>query len=332
MLRKSLMAVGAQNVHATNGIVVAGLLVHAVLCLSPLKRDGVVEAATTVHSAEGKTVPAKNLLRIEKDEQTRVIRVYREDGKAPILTENAYDDTRPYIHPIATPDGRGVLTEFRPWHHPHQMGIFWGFKWVNGRDYFMHWQSDYYRKVSATVVQQQGQQVKWQTVYDMVDVTGATILTETQDWTMEARDGRYVLDLQWKGVAKTAIVVSQYYVGGLFVRMPWHPGDHAEAINSNGQRDKDAEAKHANWVDLGVQVDGRNDLAHLVVLDSPENSGFPVSWRVDDQYGFGPDRSWQEWKMEKGQTESLRYRIIAYTGKFNSAEVADAFKAFAAGN
>src|ERR1035441_4186335 len=126
MLRKSLMAVGAQNVHATNGIVVAGLLVHAVLCLSPLKRDGVVEAATTVHSAEGKTVPAKNLLRIEKDEQTRVIRVYREDGKAPILTENAYDDTRPYIHPIATPDGRGVLTEFRPWHHPHQMGIFWG--------------------------------------------------------------------------------------------------------------------------------------------------------------------------------------------------------------
>jgi hypothetical protein len=212
------------------------------------------------------------------------------------------------------------------------MGIYWGFKWVNGRDYFMHWQNDYYRKVSAAVLQQQGQQVKWQTVYDMVDETGATILTETQDWTMEARDGKYTLDLQWQGVAKTAIVVSQYYVGGLFLRMPWHPGDRAEAINSNGQRDKDAEAQRADWVDLGIQVDGRNDLAHLVVLDSPKNSGFPVSWRVDDQFGFGPNRSSQEWKMEKGQTEVLRYRIIAYTGKFNSSEVADAFKAFMAGN
>ncbi|MGB8524629.1 MAG: hypothetical protein WCD43_16815 [Candidatus Acidiferrales bacterium] len=30
----------------------------------------------------------------------------------------------------------------------------------------------HYRKVSANVVQQEGQQVKWQTVYDMLDETG----------------------------------------------------------------------------------------------------------------------------------------------------------------
>ena len=84
--------------------------------------------------------------------------------------------------------------------------------------------------------------------------------------------------------------------------MPWHVGDRAEAVNSNGQRDKDAEAQHAKWVDLGIQVEGRNDLAHIVIFDSPDNSGSPVIWRVDDQFGFGPDRSWREWKMEKGQT------------------------------
>jgi hypothetical protein len=312
---------------------VPGLLLLLVLNLSPLRKDYVVDARITAHSSEGKLVSAKASLRIERDAQTRVIRVYRDDGsKAPILTENAYDDTRPYIHPIVAPDGKGLQTEFRPWHHPHQMGIFWGFKWVNGRDFFMHWQNDYYRKVSASVVQQQGQQVKWQTIYDMLDETGATVMTETQDWSMEAHDGKYILDLHWKGLAQAPIVVSRYYVGGLFVRMPWHEGDHAEAINSNGQRDKDAEGQRAQWVDLGIQVDGRNDLAHLVIFDSPNNGGSPVSWRVDDQFGFGPDRSWREWKMEKGQTEVLQYRVIAYTGQFNAKAITDAYRAFVAGN
>lgn len=330
MSTKSQITVRASILSLTKRTVVSSVLLAA-LCLSPLPNGSVLWAQTTAHRPQAEVVPAESLLRIEHDDQTRVIRIYRGDGKTPVLTENAYDDTRPYIHPIVAPDGKGLLTEFRPWHHPHQMGIFWGLKLVNGRDFFMQWQKDHYRKVSASVIEQQGQQVKWQTVYDMLDETGATVMTETQNWSMEEVDGKYVLDLEWKGLAQTGITFGQYYVGGLFVRMPWHVGDRAEAVNSNGQRDKDAEAQHAKWVDLGIQVEGRNDLAHLVIFDSPDNTGFPTVWRVDDQFGFGPDRSSQEWKMEKGQTEVLRYRLIAYTGPFNPAAVADAGKAFAAG-
>jgi Methane oxygenase PmoA len=319
-----------QSASVTKCTAVPGCLLLAALYLSPVPKDSLC-AQTTAHSSKGEAVSGKDLLRIEQDAQTRVIKVYRDNGKAPILTENAYDDTRPYIHPIVAPDGKGLLTEFRPSHHPHQMGIFWGFKLVNGRDFFMRWQNDRYRKVSANVVQQEGQQVKWQTVYDMLDETGATVMTETQNWSMEAFDGKYILDLEWKGQAHTEIAFGQYYVGGLFVRMPWHVGDHAEAVNSNGQRDKDAEAQRAKWVDLGIQVQGRNDLAHIVLFDSPDNNGFPVAWRVDDQFGFGPDRSWREWKMEKGQTEALQHRLIAYTGEFNPVAIADAYKAFVTG-
>ena len=43
------------------------------------------------------------------------------------------------------------------------------------------------------------------------------------------------------------------------------------------------------------------------------------------------NRSWQEWKMEKDQIETLRYRLIAYTGNFDASEVEDAYKAFAVG-
>ena len=139
---------------------------------------------------------------------------------------------------------------------------------------------------------------------------------------------KYILDPEWKGQAKTDITFGQYYVGGLFVRMPWHVGDRAEAVNSNGRRDKDAEAERAKWVDLGIQVEGRNDLAHIVIFDSPDNKGFPIAWRVDNQFGFGPDRSWREWKMKSGQTELLHYRLIACTGKFNPVAIAEAYKAY----
>jgi len=89
--------------------------------------------------AQKESAVAKHSLRVEHDAQNRIITVYRDNEKIPILTENAYDDTRPYIHPIVAPDGKGLITEFRPNHHPHQMGIFWGMKMVNGEDFFMKW-------------------------------------------------------------------------------------------------------------------------------------------------------------------------------------------------
>ncbi len=64
--------------------------------------------------------------------------VYREGDQKPILIQHADPGFRPYIHPIAAPDGKGVLTEFSPSHHKHQTGLYWGFTNVNGRDYFHH--------------------------------------------------------------------------------------------------------------------------------------------------------------------------------------------------
>ena len=41
-------------------------------------------------------------------------------------------DHRPYLHPIISPDGKGVLTEYSPGHHKHQTGLYWGFTRING--------------------------------------------------------------------------------------------------------------------------------------------------------------------------------------------------------
>ena len=106
---------------------------------------------------------------IRHDQRAGTLSVLRAGRRDPILIQNARPDARPYLHPIATPDGKGVVTEFSPEHHKHQTGLYWGFTRVNGRDYFHNPQGDYWRRVSLTVTQASGDEVRWQTVYDLLD-------------------------------------------------------------------------------------------------------------------------------------------------------------------
>jgi len=63
-------------------------------------------------------------LTLHKDPETGAIHVFRECGDVAIMTQNAAPDFRPYIHPIISPDGKGVLTELSPSHHVHQTGVY----------------------------------------------------------------------------------------------------------------------------------------------------------------------------------------------------------------
>ncbi|MEX2593082.1 MAG: PmoA family protein [Anditalea sp.] len=268
-------------------------------------------------------------LRIEQDENAGTISVFRFHGSEPVLTQNAREDVRPYIHPIVAPDGKGLLTEYRPKHHLHQTGLYWGLKLVNGRDYFMNWQGDYWRRISANVVEGKGQEVKWQTVYDLLDEKGSTILTETQNWSMREQNGKYILDLEWSGEAKTDITLGKFYVGGLFLRMPWHKGVNGEVVNAVGQQNNEAEGQRAIWTDVGIQLEGRDDMAHIAILDHPDNRAFPTPWRVDNELGVGPSiQILGDWKIPKGETEVIRYRLVAYTGDRTVSELTRAWKEF----
>ena len=294
-------------------IIAAGCLISAALSFAP----------RPVSAGPGDTP-----LRAEQDEASQTIKIYRANGKDPVVTVNVRRDARPYLHPIVAPDGHGVMTEYRPPHHLHQTGIFWGFKYINNRDFFMKWEGDNYRRVSAKVVRATGSRVQWQTVYDLLDESGNTVLTETQNWSMQNPGDKYVFDLDWRGEARTDIVFGQIYVGGLFVRIPWHSGDRAEAVNANGQRDEDTEQRRAIWTDVGIQVEGRDDLAHIAVFDYPDNPGFPIPWRVDGQYGFGPNTESVENRLDKGKTRNYRYRLIAYGGTLDPAAMSRAWKEF----
>lgn len=251
------------------------------------------------------------------------LEVYREGLSEPLVTHNIRSDMRPYLHPVRPWDGRGVFTEIHPAHHPHQTGIYWGLKRLNGRDYFMKNGATHYRRHDAEVVTISGAAVTWIVRYELLDETGAAVLRETHHWKATGHAGALVLDLMWEGEAFADVVVGEFFVGGLFVRMPWRPDIGAEVVNALGERNfPEAEGHRARWVDVGMEIAGRSDWGHIAILDHPANPAAPTPWRVDEQGGVGPSRQiLGDWTLRLGQTASERYRLIIYTGRLVPAEM-----------
>ena len=275
------------------------------------------------------TMTQAAILTLRQDEATNTISVYRDKVTEPILTQNAKPDMRPYIHPIVAPDGKGVLTADRPAYQGESTGIFWGLQQVNDRDYFKNSDGGYWRKVSSKPLVAKGEQVKWSTVYHLLGADGKPIMAETQVWTMRDNGNRYLLDLEWKGEGLVDLRMKETSYGGLFVRTAWKPGIEANAINSEQQRDNFASGKRSMWVDLGVKIEGRQDQAHIAVLDHPENTGYPQGWRVDGQMGVGPCRAVTgTWSIGKGKTETVRHQFVVYTGDLNQKGVNETWEKF----
>lgn len=256
-------------------------------------------------------------LRIQADADTS-ISVFTSNGKQLVLRQVAKPGERPYIHPIYLPDGQTVVTEFRPGHHIHQTGLYWGLKRVNGRDYFMNGRGDYWKRVSMKVVQNTGKQVKWQTIYSLLDSTGRETMQEEHNWAAEKMGEKLLLDFTWKGTAKVDVHIGKFYVGGLFARMPWRKNRPSTATNANGLTNKEAEGQRAEWFDVGIQLKEQAKPVHMTILDHPSNTAFPTPWRIDGEFGFGPSRQiMEDWQIPHGKTETIRYRVIVSEGELD---------------
>src|SRR5690606_28476735 len=84
-----------------------------------------------------------------------------------------------------------------------------------GRDFFHHPGEEYWQKIDAEVILSEGNEVKWKTVYHMLDTSRDPLLKETQVWTFTQRGDKYFLDLEWSGEALTDITINQFEYGGL---------------------------------------------------------------------------------------------------------------------
>jgi putative membrane-bound dehydrogenase-like protein len=261
------------------------------------------------------------------------ITVHRAGENEPILTQNAQANFRPFIHPIVAPDGKGILTEDGHLGDSHQRGLYWGFTSVNGRDYFHKYGESHWRRVSSSILKPNSTptdlDVRWQTVYDLLDEDGDPVMRETQIWNMREVNGEYILDLNWSGTAFTDITIGEFDYGGLFLRMPWREDIDTHAVNGVREANERAEGRRAVWLDLGMQVEGRDDQAHIAILDHPENPGYPQAWRVDIHFGVGPASARQgDWTIAAGATTTFKHQLLVYTGALDDVKVTDTWATF----
>lgn len=278
------------------------------------------------------------------------IQVFRDEKSTAVVTQIVKSDFRPYIHPIMAPGSESRLTEFSPGHHKHQTGLYWGFTRVNGsgidsiglkkwfydrdkpeaikkkvgRDFFHFPEGDHWQKVTSQVLIGEGQEVKWQSVYHMLDDKQTPILKETQIWTLKEKNDKYLLSLEWQGEALSDITINEFDYGGLFLRMPWKEGIKGEVENAARQRNEKAEGQRAMWVDVGMEIDGLDEWGHIAIFDHPDNEGFPQPWRVDGQLGVGPVLAKMgDWHIKKGEIKTIQHQIVAYMGKLDPIKMND---------
>ncbi len=253
-----------------------------------------------------------------------------EDGPALVtcLTTNTHG--RPYLHPLRSPDGKGVLTQFSPGHHKHQTGLYWGPTRINGRDYFHNYNREFWANTRISpIVGTSGQPLSWTSTSDLLGADSKPVLRETQKWTMVDHETWYALDLEWTAKARTEVIISKYPYGGLFLRMPWKRGVPTECINSEGQENQAGEGKPARWVDLAMKIEGMDEMAHIAIIDHPGNAGHPTLWRIDGQFGIGPALTRKgDVQIPQGEKATYRYRLLVYQGDFNKELVEEENKAF----
>ncbi|NND05212.1 MAG: c-type cytochrome [Saprospiraceae bacterium] len=257
------------------------------------------------------------------------IAIHGLDSTIPLAIHHVQQDFRPYIHPIRSPDGQGVLTEYSPGHHKHQTGLYWGFTRINNRDYFHNPGKDYWRKVSAEVDVEKGKEIKWRIMYHLLGEGGQPVMEERQLWSMQQKKGRYYIALEWMSTALVDITIGEYDYGGLFLRMPWKKEIDGRVLNAARQQDEKAEGQRAMWIDVGMAIDGREDHGHVTLFDHPQNDRFPTAWRVDNQMGIGPAPArLGDINLKKGENKVIQYGMMVYTGEVPDVELAQEWKTY----
>ena len=242
------------------------------------------------------------------------------------------------MHPLLAPDGRGVLTEDRPAHHLWQHGLYIGLHDVNGTGFWMEGLYEPCRETDGTIhprpldpPEVRGDTARWTVTSEYRDAAGSPMMVEQQNWMLRAAEGEYVLQLDWTLEAAIDLRFGRYDYGGLFLRMPWREDIEAGVLTSEAvTAQPQAEAQRARWVAVHMAIEGRDNPAGVAIMDHPDNPRHPAPWRVDGQYGFGPNPCIAgAWELPKGQRTLSRYRILPFCGCARGETIEASYAEFA---
>jgi len=275
--------------------------------------------------------------------QDQTLQIFRVGDETPIVTQHAARDRRPFLHPIVAPDGRGVLTENEPPHHPWQHGLYVGLNDINGIGFWTEGlrndpNDGTFHPVPLSAATISGERLQWSVCSEWraplaptKPVTpNATLLHETQAWTLTDGGETYTLDLDWTLKAAVDLSFGKYAYGGLFLRMPFKEGMDARSLNSDGLSGTVGEGKRARWVAVSMLVEGRATPAGMAIMDPPGNPEHPVPWRIDGQLGIAPSRCIAgAWTLKRGESVTFRHRVLVFCGQIDAKQIESSFHSWA---
>lgn len=253
------------------------------------------------------------------------------------MVQHAVPDCRPFIHPLLAPDGRTVLTENAPAHHPWQHGLYTGLNDVNGAGFWTEGLYEKHRAIDGTfhplpltAPQVIDGFVTWVVQCEWRSHAGEALLLEEQHWSARntSLEGICSVELTWTLTAKVDLTFGRYDYGGLFLRMPFRKGRGGEAINSAGQRDAEAEAQRARWCAVAMPLDD-GAWAGVALFDHPSNMQFPTPWRVDNELGIGPSPCIAGvWHLQAGESRRFHHGVLPFMGRVDPSHIEAHYSTF----
>lgn len=276
---------------------------------------------------------------------------------------------KPYFYPVIGPTGKGMTraypmedVEGEAQDHPHHRSLYFGHQFVNDFDTW-HEEltmierskgdaaklAELKKKLGATVhretlaAEAKGDHAVLKVASDYLDGHGETMARDERTFTFRvAANGSRIIDAD---LVFTAVMDSVNFAdakdAGFSLRVAHSMSVDAKQggriVNSLGHLDKDAWGKRAAWCDFHGPVDG--ETLGIAVLNHPKSLRHPTPWHART-YGlftanpFGLHSVAGEEGdgavlLKKGESFTLRHRVILHAGDEKAADIAAAWEAYA---
>ncbi len=265
-------------------------------------------------------------------------------GVSPLYKRSAF------IHPLYSPGGE-VLTRIQAPDHYHHYGIWnpWTLTFIGKRevDFWNLAKGEGTVRFAGMISQVEGPVYtgfkSHQEHINFGATGGDTVaineLFDVRVWNLNNQ--RYMFDYAstLNTPLDSGILLAAYrYGGGIGFRATekWNK-DNSSVLTSEGKTRKDADGSNARWCIVEGESSTKEGRSGILFLSYPANRMHPEPMRVwpEDQNGRGdlffefcPIRH-KDWKIEKGNDYTLKYRLIVFDGKMTPEEAENYWQAFA---
>ena len=259
---------------------------------------------------------------------------------------------KPFLWPVIGPSGDEVTRAFpmekregERHDHPHHRSVWFGHQGTAGFDTWHEPASGRRTNLGSTVHREfvrvkGGDTAVIVTRNDYVG-DGKKLLADERTHEFRVENGHRIIDVTIKFTAEHGdCKLSDQKDSGFSVRvatsMDVDSKKGGRVINSNGITDKAAWGKRAEWVDYNGPVNGKT--VGVAILNHPSSFRHPTPWHVRTyglftanpfglrSLGQGKDSSFT---LKKGESITLRHRVIFHLGDEKAAKIAEAYKAYA---